>query len=147
MYRINTTSKVSTLITRYNRGARGKDLIQNVVKPKKVKVDGKMMTVSEIVKKYNLSKGLINYRIAKGLTGRCAYCATTRKPPSKYTEYENEQMKKKGLTPEIVRNRVAKGWEMSEAIDAPFGMKLNDYREIQITKTLEREREMARQRR
>ncbi|WP_432445362.1 SA1788 family PVL leukocidin-associated protein [Staphylococcus aureus] len=56
-------------------------------------------------------------------------------------------MKKKGLTPEIVRNRVAKGWEMSEAIDAPFGMKLNDYREIQITKTLEREREMARQRR
>ncbi|MRW60043.1 hypothetical protein GF541_13565, partial [Staphylococcus aureus] len=32
---------------------------------------------------------------------------------------------------------------MSEAIDAPFGMKLNDYREIQITKTLEREREMA----
>ncbi|NGQ61205.1 hypothetical protein G6X05_01105, partial [Staphylococcus aureus] len=39
-------------------------------------------------------------------------------------------MKKKGLTPEIVRNRVAKGWELSEAIDAPFGMKLNDYREI-----------------
>lgn len=70
-----------------------------------------------------------------------------KKPPSKYTEYENEQMKKKGLTPEIVRNRVAKGWELSEAIDAPFGMKLNDYREIQITKALEREREMARQRR
>ncbi len=27
------------------------------------------MTVSEMVKKYNLSKGLLNYRIAKGLTG------------------------------------------------------------------------------
>ncbi|HID9442992.1 TPA: SA1788 family PVL leukocidin-associated protein, partial [Staphylococcus aureus] len=127
--------------------ARGKDLIQNVVKPKKVKVDGKMMTVSEIVKKYNLSKGLINYRIAKGLTGDALIAPPQEKPPSKYTEYENEQMKKKGLTPEIVRNRVAKGWEMSEAIDAPFGMKLNDYREIQITKALEREREMARQRR
>ncbi|HCZ5651841.1 TPA: hypothetical protein O3M59_000828 [Staphylococcus aureus] len=139
--------KVSTLITRYDRGSRGKDLIQNVVKPKKVKIDGKMMTVSEIVKKYNLSKGLLNYRISKGLTGDALIAPPQEKPPSKYTEYENEQMKKKGLTPKIVRNRVAKGWELSEAIDAPFGMKLNDYREIQITKALEREREMARQRR
>ncbi|NGL50730.1 hypothetical protein G0X41_12755, partial [Staphylococcus aureus] len=31
--------------------------------------------------------------------------------------------------------------------DAPFGMKLNDYREIQITKALERERTMVRQQR
>ncbi|ACV04969.1 SA1788 family PVL leukocidin-associated protein [Staphylococcus aureus] len=61
--------KVSTLITRYDRGARGKDLIQNVIKPKKVKVDGKMMTVGEVAKKYNLSEGAINGRIAKGLTG------------------------------------------------------------------------------
>ena len=139
--------KVSTLITRYDRGSRGKDLIQNVVKPKKVKVDGKMMTVSEIVKKYNLSKGLLNYRIAKGLTGDALIAPPQEKPPSKYTEYENEQMRKKGLTPEIVRNRAAKGWELSEAIDAPFGMKLNDYREIQITKALERERAMVRQQR
>ncbi|MGU3127063.1 hypothetical protein ACVXZZ_13340 [Staphylococcus aureus] len=80
-----------------------------------------MMTVSEIVKKYNLSKGLLNYRIAKGLTGDALIAPPQEKPPSKYTEYENEQMKKKGLTPEIVENkRVAKGWEMSEAIGFTF---------------------------
>ncbi|MGJ8886238.1 SA1788 family PVL leukocidin-associated protein [Staphylococcus aureus] len=67
--------------------------------------------------------------------------------PYKFTEHENELIKKNGLTPGKVAKRVRGGWEMSEAIDAPFGMKLNDYREIQITKALEREREMARQRR
>ncbi|HFZ4774506.1 hypothetical protein NPS08_14715 [Staphylococcus aureus] len=72
--------KVSTLITRYDRGSRGKDLIQNVVKPKKVKIDGKMMTVSEIVKKYNLSKGLLNYRISKGLTGDALIAPPQEKP-------------------------------------------------------------------
>ncbi|HHM3917295.1 TPA: SA1788 family PVL leukocidin-associated protein [Staphylococcus aureus] len=67
--------------------------------------------------------------------------------PYKFTEHENELIKKNGLTPGMVAKRVRGGWALLEALNAPYGMKLNDYREIQITKALERERAMVRQQR
>lgn len=70
--------------------------------------------------------------------------------PYKFTEHENELIKKNGLTPGMVAKRVRGGWALLEALNAPYGMRLAEYKEIVLSKIMEREskeREMARQRR
>ncbi|HCV0255164.1 SA1788 family PVL leukocidin-associated protein [Staphylococcus aureus] len=70
--------------------------------------------------------------------------------PYKFTEHENELIKKNGLTPGMVAKRVRGGWALLEALHAPYGMRLAEYKEIVLSKIMEREskeREMARQRR
>ncbi|HDN3492081.1 TPA: hypothetical protein P1V30_002702 [Staphylococcus aureus] len=67
--------------------------------------------------------------------------------PYKFTEHENELIKKNELTPGLVAKRVRQGWALLEALNVPAGMRLSEYREMQIIKILERERKMARQRR
>ncbi|HHW5057366.1 TPA: SA1788 family PVL leukocidin-associated protein [Staphylococcus aureus] len=70
--------------------------------------------------------------------------------PYKFTHYENELIEKNRLTPGIVAQRVRSGWTILEALNAPYGMRLAEYKEIVLSKIMEREskeREMARQRR
>ncbi|MBS3461890.1 hypothetical protein KCW96_14000, partial [Staphylococcus aureus] len=51
-------------------------------------------------------------------------------------------------TPGMVAKRVRGGWALLEALNAPYGMRLAEYKEIVLSKIMEREskeREMARQ--
>ncbi|HCU8336701.1 TPA: hypothetical protein OVD94_000864 [Staphylococcus aureus] len=64
--------------------------------------------------------------------------------PYKFTEHENELIKKNGLTPGMVAKRVRGGWALLEALHAP---RLAEYKEIVLSKIMERESVMARQRR
>ncbi|HHW7841648.1 TPA: SA1788 family PVL leukocidin-associated protein [Staphylococcus aureus] len=67
--------------------------------------------------------------------------------PYKFTEHENELIKKNGLTPGMVAKRVRGGWKLLEALHAPYGMRLAEYKDIVLSKIMERERAMVRQRR
>ncbi|HDC7476054.1 TPA: hypothetical protein O8950_001055 [Staphylococcus aureus] len=70
--------------------------------------------------------------------------------PYKFTEHENELIKKNGLTPGMVAKRVRGGWALLEALHAPYGMRLAEYKEIMLARIMQREareREIARQRR
>ncbi|HDC8818378.1 TPA: hypothetical protein O9O13_000439 [Staphylococcus aureus] len=67
--------------------------------------------------------------------------------PYKFTEHENELIKKNGLTPGMVAKRVRGGWALLEALNAPYGMRLAEHKEIVLSKIMERESVMARQRR
>ncbi|HDK9105464.1 TPA: hypothetical protein PVN53_000577 [Staphylococcus aureus] len=67
--------------------------------------------------------------------------------PYKFTEHENELIKKNGLTPGMVAKRVRGGWALLEALNAPYGMRLAEYKETVLSKIMERESVMARQRR
>ncbi|HFO1513096.1 TPA: SA1788 family PVL leukocidin-associated protein [Staphylococcus aureus] len=67
--------------------------------------------------------------------------------PYKFTEHENELIKKNGLTPGMVAKRVRGGWALLEALHAPYGMRLAEYKEIVLSKIMQRESVMARQRR
>ncbi|HDF0220806.1 TPA: hypothetical protein PEA22_002803, partial [Staphylococcus aureus] len=52
--------------------------------------------------------------------------------------------------PGMVAKRVRGGWALLEALHAPYGMRLAEYKEIVLSKIMEREskeREMSRQRR
>ncbi|QBX62418.1 Hypothetical protein SaO322_01826 [Staphylococcus aureus] len=53
-------------------------------------------------------------------------------------DYENQQW---------IAKRVKDGWELHEALNAPYGMRLAEYKEIVLSKIMERESVMARQRR
>ncbi|UVJ11844.1 SA1788 family PVL leukocidin-associated protein [Staphylococcus aureus] len=61
--------------------------------------------------------------------------------PYKFTHYENELIEKNRLTPGIVAQRVRSGWTILEALNAPYGMRLNEYKQIVLAKIMERERE------
>lgn len=70
--------------------------------------------------------------------------------PYKFTEHENELIKKNGLNPGMVAKRVRGGWALLEALNAPYGMRLAEYKEIVLSRIMQREareREIARQRR
>ncbi|HCZ8224185.1 TPA: hypothetical protein O4C87_000182 [Staphylococcus aureus] len=60
--------------------------------------------------------------------------------PYKFTEHENELIKKNGLTPGMVAKRVKDGWELHEAMDAPEGTRLSEYREKKTIERLEQAR-------
>ncbi|GAB5804084.1 hypothetical protein JMUB7522_27080 [Staphylococcus aureus] len=49
--------------------------------------------------------------------------------PYKFTEHENELIKKNGLTPGMVAKRVRGGWALLEALNAPYGMRLAEYKD------------------
>ncbi|HCX9010337.1 TPA: hypothetical protein SH008_002135, partial [Staphylococcus aureus] len=54
-----------------------------------------------------------------------------------------------GITPGMVSKRVKDGWELHEAMDAPEGMRLSEYREKKTIERLEQarlERKLERQR-
>lgn len=63
--------------------------------------------------------------------------------PYKFTEHENELIKKNGLTPGMVAKRVRGGWALLEALNAPYGMRLAEYKEIVLSKIMERESKEA----
>ncbi|ALJ98802.1 hypothetical protein P282_54 [Staphylococcus phage P282] len=69
--------------------------------------------------------------------------------PYKFTEHENELIKKNGLTPGMVAKRVRGGWALLEALHAPYGMRLAEYKEIVLSKIMEQarlERKLERER-
>ncbi|HCW3602528.1 TPA: hypothetical protein OXJ23_001021 [Staphylococcus aureus] len=69
--------------------------------------------------------------------------------PYKFTHYENELIEKNRLTPGIVAQRVRSGWTILEALNAPYGMPLNEYREKKTIERLEQarlERKLERER-
>ncbi|HHC7437931.1 TPA: SA1788 family PVL leukocidin-associated protein [Staphylococcus aureus] len=70
--------------------------------------------------------------------------------PYKFNNFEKELMAKRGINAGIVSKRVRGCWEFSEALDAPYGMRLAEYKEIVLSRIMQREskeREIARQRR
>jgi hypothetical protein len=46
-----------------------------------------------------------------------------------YCHTEMELIESHGITPGMVSKRVKDGWELHEAMDAPEGMRLSEYRE------------------
>ncbi|HGO1460850.1 TPA: SA1788 family PVL leukocidin-associated protein [Staphylococcus aureus] len=69
--------------------------------------------------------------------------------PYKFTEHENELIKKNGLTLGMVAKRVRGGWALLEALDAPYGMHLKEYREMKQMEKIKQarlERELERER-
>ncbi|GBU71471.1 SA1788 family PVL leukocidin-associated protein [Staphylococcus aureus] len=50
--------------------------------------------------------------------------------PYKFNNFEKEIMAKRGINAGIVSKRVRGCWEFSEALDAPYGMHLKEYREM-----------------
>ncbi|WP_448513160.1 SA1788 family PVL leukocidin-associated protein [Staphylococcus aureus] len=70
--------------------------------------------------------------------------------PYKFTEHENELIKKNGLTPGMVAKRERVGWALIESLHSHYVIRLAEYKEIVLSKIMEREskeREIARQRR
>ncbi|HDA2620719.1 TPA: hypothetical protein O4619_001500 [Staphylococcus aureus] len=69
--------------------------------------------------------------------------------PYKFIEHENELIKKNGLTPGMVAKRVRGGWKLLEALNAPYGMHLKEYREMKQMEKIKQarlERELERER-
>ncbi|HFJ4848926.1 TPA: SA1788 family PVL leukocidin-associated protein [Staphylococcus aureus] len=50
--------------------------------------------------------------------------------PYKFNNFEKELMAKRGINAGIVSKRARGRWEFSEALDAPYGMHLKEYREM-----------------
>ncbi|SCT81954.1 PVL ORF-50-like family protein [Staphylococcus aureus] len=69
--------------------------------------------------------------------------------PYRFSEFEMELIESHGITPGMVSKRVKDGWELHEAMDAPEGMRLSEYREKKTIERLEQarlERKLERQR-
>ncbi|HHX0067905.1 TPA: SA1788 family PVL leukocidin-associated protein [Staphylococcus aureus] len=69
--------------------------------------------------------------------------------PYKFNNFEKEIMAKRGINAGIVSKRVRGCWELSEALDAPYGMHLKEYREMKQMEKIKQarlERKLERQR-
>ncbi|HDG8305267.1 TPA: hypothetical protein PBS31_002650 [Staphylococcus aureus] len=69
--------------------------------------------------------------------------------PYRFSKFEMELIESHGITPGMVSKRVKDGWELHEAMDAPEGMRLSEYREKETIERLEQarlERKLERQR-
>ena len=69
--------------------------------------------------------------------------------PYRFSKFEMELIESHGITPGMVSKRVKDGWELHEAMDAPEGMRLSEYREKKTIERLEQarlERKLERQR-
>ncbi|HDJ2853040.1 SA1788 family PVL leukocidin-associated protein [Staphylococcus aureus] len=69
--------------------------------------------------------------------------------PYKFNNFEKEIMAKRGINAGIVSKRVRGCWELSEALDAPYGMHLKEYREMKQMEKIKQarlERELERER-
>ncbi|MDN8886564.1 SA1788 family PVL leukocidin-associated protein [Staphylococcus aureus] len=69
--------------------------------------------------------------------------------PYKFNNFEKEIMAKRGINAGIVSKRVRGCWEFSEALDAPYGMHLKEYREMKQMEKIKQarlERELERER-
>ncbi|MBB2534538.1 SA1788 family PVL leukocidin-associated protein, partial [Staphylococcus aureus] len=81
---------------------------------------------------------------------RKARIVTINDKPYRFTKSEMELIESHGITAGMVSKRVKDGWELHEAMDAPYGMRLAEYKEIVLSRIMQREareREIARQRR
>lgn len=60
--------------------------------------------------------------------------------PYRFSKFEMELIESHGITPGMVSKRVKDGWELHEAMDAPEGMRLSEYREKKTIERLEQAR-------
>ncbi len=66
---------------------------------------------------------------------RKARIVTINDKPYRFSKFEMELIESHGITAGMVSKRVKDGWELHEAMDAPEGTRLSEYRE---KKTIER---------
>lgn len=69
--------------------------------------------------------------------------------PYRFSKFEMELIESHGITPGMVSKRVKDGWELHEAMDAPEGTRLSEYREKKTIERLEQarlERKLERER-
>ena len=71
---------------------------------------------------------------------RKARIVTINDKPYRFTKSEMELIESHGITAGMVSKRVKDGWELHEAMDAPEGMRLSEYREKKTIERLEQAR-------
>ncbi|MGT2596962.1 SA1788 family PVL leukocidin-associated protein [Staphylococcus aureus] len=69
---------------------------------------------------------------------RKARILTINDKPYRFTKSEMELIESHGITAGMVSKRVKDGWELHEAMDAPEGTRLSEYREKKTIERLER---------
>ncbi|BBN31693.1 PVL phage protein [Staphylococcus aureus] len=80
---------------------------------------------------------------------RKARIVTINDKPYRFSKFEMELIESHGITAGMVSKRVKDGWELHEAMDAPEGTRLSEYREKKTIERLEQarlERKLERQR-
>ena len=60
---------------------------------------------------------------------RKARIVTINDKPYRFSKFEMELIESHGITAGMVSKRVKDGWELHEAMDAPEGTRLSEYRE------------------
>ncbi|HDI3777528.1 TPA: hypothetical protein PNG12_002328 [Staphylococcus aureus] len=60
--------------------------------------------------------------------------------PYRFSKFEMELIESHGITAGMVSKRVKDGWELHEAMDAPEGTRLSEYREKKTIERLEQAR-------
>ena len=71
---------------------------------------------------------------------RKARIVTINDKPYRFSKFEMELIESHGITAGMVSKRVKDGWELHEAMDAPEGTRLSEYREKKTTERLEQAR-------
>lgn len=71
---------------------------------------------------------------------RKARIVTINDKPYRFSKFEMELIESHGITAGMVSKRVKDGWELHEAMDAPEGTRLSEYREKKIIERLEQAR-------
>lgn len=71
---------------------------------------------------------------------RKARIVTINDKPYRFTKSEMELIESHGITAGMVSKRVKDGWELHEAMDAPEGTRLSEYREKKTIERLEQAR-------
>ena len=80
---------------------------------------------------------------------RKARIVTINDKPYRFSKFEMELIESHGITAGMVSKRVKDGWELHEAMDAPEGTRLSEYREKKTIERLEQarlERKLERER-
>lgn len=71
---------------------------------------------------------------------RKARIVTINDKPYRFSKFEMELIESHGITAGMVSKRVKDGWELHEAMDAPEGTRLSEYREKKTIERLEQDR-------
>lgn len=71
---------------------------------------------------------------------RKARIVTINDKPYRFSKFEMELIESHGITAGMVSKRVKDGWELHEAMDAPEGTRLSEYREKKTIERLEQAR-------
>lgn len=75
---------------------------------------------------------------------RKARIVTINDKPYRFSKFEMELIESHGITAGMVSKRVKDGWELHEAMDAPEGTRLSEYREKKTIERLEQARRRKR---